>query len=286
MYVCMYVCVCACVRACAWQTLILQGVGTHINKGENAEKLRSKFVYHKGKKTLTVRRDNFVLGEAVNDWAGVVAEFNQQIQANVKPGAGAAMETGFSSSTDDEKTCGGVCVMSAMQKYFHYMMFTTCGFPSITLEGTLADWQLLRQKAEDLVRGYCLPEPNPDPNPNPNPNPNQVLPAGARRALAAGHAPRARPVDTEHRPPSLSQISLSPSVSPLTPTLILTFISILTLTPTLALTLTFILALYAGSCVSTRTPRMWTSSFGSACASAAGQILRGSCHQGAGPFAG
>ena len=52
------------------QTLILQGVGTHINSKDNAEKLRSKFVYHEGKKVLEIWRDEFVLGQPVNDWAG------------------------------------------------------------------------------------------------------------------------------------------------------------------------------------------------------------------------
>ena len=36
-------------------------------------------------------------------------------------------------------------------------MRTKCGFPSITLEGSLADWQLLRHKAEELVSTRCLP---------------------------------------------------------------------------------------------------------------------------------
>ena len=140
------------------QTLILQGVSSHINHGDNAESLRDKFVKHEGKMTLKVFRDNFVLGKAGNDWAGVVTEFNQQISDNVVSGAAEAMEMRFSTTTADEKTCGAVAVMSAMQKYFKYKLFTRCGFPSITLEGSLADWQLLRRKAEELVSTRCLPE--------------------------------------------------------------------------------------------------------------------------------
>merc|ERR1712224_1092562 len=130
-------------------TLIMQGVGSHINHKSNAESLRSKFVKHKGKMVLTVHRDSFQLGKAGNDWAGVVAEFNQQISSHVVPDAAKAMEMSFSTTTADEKTCGAVAVMSAMQKFFTHKMCTMCGFPSITLEGSLADWQLLRRKAEE-----------------------------------------------------------------------------------------------------------------------------------------
>ena len=38
----------------------------------------------KGKKTLEVVRDEFVLGSKENDWAGVVKEFNDQIKANTE----------------------------------------------------------------------------------------------------------------------------------------------------------------------------------------------------------
>merc|ERR1719487_1947722 len=112
-----------------------------MNYKENAESLRSKFVKHKGKKILKIIRDEFVLGKAGNDWAGVVTEFNQQISSHVLPDAAKAMDMRFSSTTADEKTCAAVAVMSAMQKFFDYKLYTRCGFPSITLEGSLEDWQ-------------------------------------------------------------------------------------------------------------------------------------------------
>jgi len=139
-------------------TLILQGVAAHMNDKDNAEVLRAKFVKHEGRKVLKVIRDSFVLGKPVNDWAGVVAEFDDQIAANVVPTAAGAMETLFSSTTAIEKTCGAVCVMSAMQKFFDYKLCTRCGFPSITLEGSLTDWKLLRLKAQTLIRSHCLPD--------------------------------------------------------------------------------------------------------------------------------
>jgi len=40
--------------------------------------------------------------------------------------------------------------MDAVQHYFNYSMMCGCGFPSITLTGTLEDWEHVRKKAEGL----------------------------------------------------------------------------------------------------------------------------------------
>ena len=91
------------------QTLILQGVSSHINDGgKKAESLRSKFVTHEGRMVLEISRDNFVLGKAGNDWEGVVAEFNQQISSNVVPGA------------------AKVCVCLCLCVYVHVYVYGVC----------------------------------------------------------------------------------------------------------------------------------------------------------------
>ena len=137
-------------------TLVLQAVAVHVN--QNAEELRSRFVAHDGKLALTVRRDEFVLGAAGHDWAGVVAEFSEQIEGNTVADATKRMATDFSTTTADEKVAGQMTVMHAMEKYFDFRMSTLCGFPSITLEGSAEDWHSVRRKAEDLVRASCKEE--------------------------------------------------------------------------------------------------------------------------------
>ena len=42
--------------------------------------------------------------------------------------------------------------MDAVQHYFSYTMCCGCGFPSITLTGTPADWRKIRRKAEQLQK--------------------------------------------------------------------------------------------------------------------------------------
>lgn len=137
-------------------TLILQGVAAHVN--QHAEELRSKFVSHEGKKELTVRRDEFCLGATGDDWRGVVAEFSEQIAENTVASAADLMATGFSSTTPDERVAGQMAVMNIVEQYFDFKMSTACGFPSITLEGSLQDWRSLRRKAEILVQGTCTEE--------------------------------------------------------------------------------------------------------------------------------
>lgn len=139
--------------------MILQAVATHVDL--HAEQLRSKWVAHEGKKELVVRRDHFVLGQP-NDWAGVIAgppdSFASQIQANVVEGVFAQLSPEFTDTTVAESIAGAVTVMDIAKNYFSYKCMTCCGFPSVTLEGTLDDWQRLRAHAATLIRQRCTKE--------------------------------------------------------------------------------------------------------------------------------
>ena len=53
--------------------LISSGVAAHVKA--NAEALRSKFVDHEGKETITIERNDFVLGSLTNPWHEVIDEF-------------------------------------------------------------------------------------------------------------------------------------------------------------------------------------------------------------------
>ena len=130
--------------------LILQGVAVHVD--QNAEKLRPKYVNHRGKMTLRVQRDNFVLGSADNDWEGVIEEFVEQIDANTVKDTADLFDCDFSRSTVMDKICTKVAIMDVCKNYFVYAMGTLCGFPKITLDGNRADWVRLREKTSVLLR--------------------------------------------------------------------------------------------------------------------------------------
>jgi len=56
----------------------------------------------------------------------------------------------FSTTGPVEKAASEIVLMDAMKSYFDYTMRTLCGFPSITLEGTVDDWKNLLHRAECL----------------------------------------------------------------------------------------------------------------------------------------
>ena len=139
--------------------MILQAIATHVDL--HAEEVRAKWVAHDGKKELLVQRDEFVLGKA-NDWQGVVAgkgdSFLTQIGANVVDGVMTDLVPEFSGTTTDEAIAGAMTVMDICKNYFSYKCCTSCGFPSVVLEGSLEDWRMLRVNAESLISRRCEPK--------------------------------------------------------------------------------------------------------------------------------
>ena len=135
---------------------ILQATAKHVEL--NSEAVRSKWVAHEGKKELVVRCDHFVLGES-NDWASVVDAadgFAAQIDAHLVDGGMASLLVpSFSGTTDAERIAQKITVMDVTKSFFSFKFCTSCGFPSVTLEGTAEDWKLLRDNAETLVRERC-----------------------------------------------------------------------------------------------------------------------------------
>jgi len=139
--------------------MILQAIATHVNL--NAEELRSKWVTHKGKKVLKVWRNYFRLG-LPNDWAGVINDpgdgFLAQIGKNVVEGVMQDLQPAFGGTTADERLASAITVMDATKSFFEFKVCTWCGFPSVTLEGSLDDWRALRAHAEALVMKRCSAE--------------------------------------------------------------------------------------------------------------------------------
>ncbi len=133
--------------------LISQAVATHIDL--NTETVRKNWVAHEGQMTLRVSCDALSLGSSGNNWASVVSgkpdSFAAQIAANTVEAAAKALFPRFSGTTAAEDISQKVVVMGICKKFFSYRCCTSCGFPQITLEGTIEDWQLLREAAERLL---------------------------------------------------------------------------------------------------------------------------------------
>src|SRR4051812_12424970 len=127
---------------------IVHGAGVHIR--ENAEALRSRFFAWSGKKTIKVRRDEFVKGSPHNDWPGCFAEFSDAIAGFI--GKKRDLFVGaFSTTGAVEKAAQEVALMSAMSRFFDFRVITRCGIPEITLLGTTEDWESIRVRARVLA---------------------------------------------------------------------------------------------------------------------------------------
>lgn len=130
--------------------LIVQGLAAHVNN--NAETLRSKFVKHKGKIAIVVRRDDFTKGNKSNPWEEVFPEFCRQIGEHIGKENEALISRGFSTSSILDKTAFQITLMDMMQHYFSYDLFTICGIPSITLEGNPEDWEDILNRTKQLEK--------------------------------------------------------------------------------------------------------------------------------------
>lgn len=136
--------------------MILQAIAVHV--GKHSEELREHWVLHEGKKELEVKCDEFCLGSR-NDWASVVDGkpdcFSAQIDSNVVAGLVEELAPAFADTTSVENIALKITVMDVTKSFFSYKCSSMCGFPSVVMEGSPQDWQLLKISAESLIKNRC-----------------------------------------------------------------------------------------------------------------------------------
>ena len=124
---------------------ILQAFALHVNT--NADKLRDKLVNHEGQKNLVVERNEFIKG-GNNNWPGVFSEFSDKIKADIKdPELVKKAQRPSETTTDTIMASFNIALMDSFSKFYTYEVRTMCGIPSITLKGSVEDWEALK----DLV---------------------------------------------------------------------------------------------------------------------------------------
>ncbi len=136
--------------------MVIQGVANHVNA--HSEELRPRIVSHQGKAAIHVRRDDFIKGSPENPWSEVLDEFSTQIREHVGPKIDVFVPA-FSTTGLVERAACEIVLLDAMQSYFEYQVFSGCGIPSITLEGTCEDWKVLARRVEgfrELGLGFWL----------------------------------------------------------------------------------------------------------------------------------
>ncbi len=129
--------------------LLTQQVASEVQN--DPEKYRKLFAAHeRGKRTLSVSRDEFLIGKPGNDWSSVFAELESQIIKDVAGSPVADFSHPFSTSTPKEIAARQVVLLSAASPFFAYYISTLCGIPQIELEGSPDDWRWIREKVTTL----------------------------------------------------------------------------------------------------------------------------------------
>ena len=122
--------------------VIEQGFSHHVN--EYAESLRGRLVRHTGSEQLVAE----VSDVGLRGLEVAVESFSSQIRERTNAVLYEALRCDFSTTTPVVRVASDIVLMDCFSSYFTYSMMCVCGIPSITLTGTLADWERIRSRVE------------------------------------------------------------------------------------------------------------------------------------------
>lgn len=129
-----------------WQAILTQ-FSFYVNA--NAAALRDRFVDFDGKKSLVITSAGTLFTYNFGSFAKRMVD--EQISKNLKDASVTDwLLPKFSTTRDEDRIVSAVTIMSTLQAYFEYTCMLMCGIPTVTLEGTVRDWRLLRQKIDRL----------------------------------------------------------------------------------------------------------------------------------------
>jgi len=130
--------------------LISQAFSHDVNA--DPEKFRDKLVDFDGKMDLVVQSSH-PLYHPDFDWTAVVDGFAEQIDANTKNDVAKLIKADFSTTGTVERMASEIVLMETTKSFFEFIiMYSGCGFPSITLTGTVDDWQAIVDKTAQLQK--------------------------------------------------------------------------------------------------------------------------------------
>jgi hypothetical protein len=131
-----------------WLT-IAQGLAIHVNN--HAEALRERLVPFAGKRTVTIERGRAASELGRGDWAEVIEQLAASVAASSNIDALPPIVASFSTTTPAARVASQVCLLDALSRYYDLQVFCICGFPQITVLGTVADWQDIRARVDRLA---------------------------------------------------------------------------------------------------------------------------------------
>lgn len=146
--------------------LILQGISKHVSS--NATELRRRLLSRKSCNTtekidLTVIEDQNLVLQPESTGHGdeierLVGTLNGLMTKHLSLMAQGASSVEYSTTTNSDRMTFKLTMMDMCRSYFNYWFRGHCGFPSVSLAGSLEDWESLRARAEEVIEALCLPQ--------------------------------------------------------------------------------------------------------------------------------
>ena len=133
--------------------MILQGFSRHMEIKDNSQRLRNKFVDFEGQKNISIETGFTNLFMASDEqWNSIIEQLLNKTLKNIKINQKILdkFNKKFSTSTNEAEIANNVTILSSFKKYFVYSITGTCGIPEISIEGTIEDWKLLKEKVLEL----------------------------------------------------------------------------------------------------------------------------------------
>lgn len=128
--------------------LVSQAFSHNVNG--NPERFRDRIVDFDGKVDLVVRND-VELYDPRFDWVATVDSFAAKIEANTSNDVAKLITADFSTTGPVERLASEIVLMETTRAYFEFVVMRLgCGIPSVTLTGTVQDWQRVLDKALKL----------------------------------------------------------------------------------------------------------------------------------------
>ena len=126
----------------------------HVNN--HPDEFRDRFRVGPGQQEIEILNDDLRKGSPENAWENVVEDFCEEITDRIGGDNYAQIVTSFSTTGLVERAANAIVLMDTVKSYFNYRVRTRCGIPQVVLEGTVADWERLRDKTESLGRTYAV----------------------------------------------------------------------------------------------------------------------------------
>lgn len=130
-----------------WLTIV-QGVAHHVQA--DPERWRSRLVAHAGRLELSVTRDDFAGRSPENPWPEVFSALADLVRDHGRAEVVELIRARFTTTGPVEGAAFDVAILDAFAPYFDYVLVCVCGIPTVTLEGTVADWDDLAARVERL----------------------------------------------------------------------------------------------------------------------------------------